>query len=114
MQAFSDTIQRRKYPRRKFRRGVSTLCLGAYALVTGFEIGEGGLAFFSEEPLEEGVHLIVNFQIHEGSFMSVRGIVRNKREEAGRTVYGVSFENLKFEWRREIRNFVTARTSNEH
>ncbi|MBX2993593.1 MAG: PilZ domain-containing protein [Bdellovibrionaceae bacterium] len=111
----AEFTTRRKYPRRKFRRGVGFLCLGEYKVASGFEIGEGGLAFKCEEAMAIGAHVIVSFQIPEGAFISVRGEVRSKKDEGGsRYMYGVSFENLKFEWRREIRNFVTARTANEH
>ena len=110
----TEYMLRRKYPRRKFRRGVGFLCLGHYTVGSGFEIGEGGLAFKSAQEMAMEAHVIVSFQVPDGSFISVRATVKNKQDDGGgRFVYGVSFENLKFEWRREIRNFVTARTSNE-
>ncbi len=90
------------------------MCLGQYTVGSGFEIGEGGIAFKSSRELAMEDHVIVSLQVPGGSFVSVRATVKNKQDEGGgRFVYGVSFENLKFEWRREIRNFVTARTTNE-
>lgn len=104
--------ERRQFPRRDFRRGIGTLQNGDYDLSTGDEIGEGGLSFWSERKFKVGDLVVLNFQVPEGSFVSVRAEIRNMADsdQPGLWHYGLSFENLKFEKRREIRTYVTARS----
>lgn len=110
----SDTLFRRKFPRRKFRRNIGLLVGGQYQLTAGHEIGEGGIAFLSDEEYEPGQLVIVNFHIPLGGYISVRAEIKNKRAQDGRIMYGCSFLTLKFEAKREIRTFVTARSSLEN
>ena len=105
---------RRRYPRRKFRRGVGVLVAGQYMMATGAEIGEGGLSFRVSKPIRNGVLVVLNFQVPEGEFVSVRAEVRNAgTSQNGEILYGCAFENLKFERKREIRTFVTNRSEAE-
>lgn len=101
---------RRKYPRREFKHTVGLLYRGAYHFAEGAQVGEGGLLLYLDIPIEIGENLVVNFQIPGGDFVCVRGAIRNfsKREdESNPYSYGISFENLKFAHRREIRHFVS-------
>lgn len=86
-------------------------------MTTGFEIGEGGLSFRSEKVIKVGALVVLNFQVPEGQFVSVRAEVRNSEVmadvHAGEVVYGCAFENLMFDRKREIRNFVTNRAESE-
>lgn len=118
----STTIQgpavkqvRRRFPRRNFRRGVGILSGGRYFLGTGAEIGEGGISFKSVEKLVKGASVVVSFQIPDGQFVSVRAEIRNldPGSESTEMVYGCAFENIPFERKREIRNFVTNRPETE-
>lgn len=108
---------RRKFPRRRFRRNVGILVGGKYFMSGGFEIGEGGLSFTSERVLKVGALLVLNFQVPDGEFVSVRAEIRNAETEGekspGPVIYGCAFENLIFERKREIRNFVTNRPESE-
>lgn len=109
-----DQLYRRKYPRRKFRRHVGVLVAGRYVLMQGHEVGEGGLAFVSDQKLATGQMLVVNFKIPHGGLISVRAEIRNVRPMGNsQHFYGCSFLNLKFEAKREIRTFVTARSASE-
>lgn len=109
-----EQLSRRKYPRRKFRRNVGALIGGRYLMVQGQEVGEGGLAFVASEHFEIGQMLVISFQIPHGAFVSVRAEIRNVREVGdGKVFFGCSFLNLKFEAKREIRTFVTARSAAE-
>lgn len=102
----------RRFPRRLFRRGVGVLLGGKYFLAHGSEIGEGGLSFQSEVPLRVGALVVLNFQIPDGEFVSVRAEVRNTEESTeSNLVYGCAFDNLPFDRKREIRTFVTNRTN---
>lgn len=107
---------RRRFPRRNFRRGVGILIGGKYFLGTGSEIGEGGISFKSTEKLVKGALVVISFQIPDGQFVSVRAEVRNLETENANSmemVYGCAFENIPFERKREIRNFVTNRPETE-
>lgn len=112
---------RRKFPRRVFRRNVGVLSGGKYFVTTGFEIGEGGLSFVSDRILKVGALVVVNFQVPDGDFISVRAEIRNSEIKPGdpqvskvaTQVYGCAFESLTFDRKREIRNFVTNRPESE-
>lgn len=117
MENLNAQLFRRKFPRRRFKRGVGVLSGGKYFMTMGFEIGEGGLSFRSEKDLKVGAVIVLNFQVPDGEFVSVRAEVRNSETKAelrsGGPVYGCAFENLVFERKREIRNFVTNRPESE-
>lgn len=100
---------RRKYPRRAFRRRVSVLVGGHYFLADGEEVGEGGMAFASDETIEEGAHVIVNFRIPGGDFVSLRGCVKSHVGQSGANIYGIAFENIAFSHKRQIRAYVSSR-----
>lgn len=106
---------RRRFPRRHFRRGVGILLGGKYFLGNGSEIGEGGMSFCSEKALKVGALVVLSFQIPDGEFVSVRAEVRNQdKMNDGGLEYGCAFENIAFERKREIRNFVTNRPETEN
>lgn len=110
----TDLRARRMYPRRKFRRGVGCLIRGEYFVGTGEEIGEGGLAFWATRELAIGDRVVLSFQIPNGDFYCIQCEVRNQRESLnGAFNYGCSFLKLGFEGKRQIRNFVTARSESE-
>lgn len=122
----SQSTFRRKFPRRRFRRSVGVLSGGKYFMTAGFEIGEGGVSFQTRTPLKIGALVVLNFQVPDGEFISVRAEIRNSENppdmqvgadgrvtQDGLLVYGCSFENLRFERKREIRNFVTNRPASE-
>lgn len=102
---------RRKYPRRQFYRSIGVLLAGQYFLVLGNEIGEGGIAFISSEPLEESTVLVLTFQIPNGDFVSTISEVRSSLSNPdGTYTLGCLFRNIKFENKRQIRTFVSARS----
>lgn len=101
-------IERRKFPRRPFHRAVSLLFNGDYHCLRGHEIGEGGLSVKSEIDIPTERNVVLNFQIPDGSFISIKAEVRNSQSaELGGFVLGCSFVNLSFERRREIRTLVS-------
>jgi c-di-GMP-binding flagellar brake protein YcgR len=104
---------RRKYPRRLLKRLVGVIRNGVYSVVETMEIGEGGMALISKEPLAQAQQVVVSFQIPGGDFVSLRGVVRSAKNENGRFIHGLSFENIAFTHKRQIRSFVSARSSDE-
>ncbi len=82
------------------------------------EIGEGGMAIRSEFVLTEGHEIVLSFQVPQGEFVSLRGVVRSTQTPANkmgdlRVTHGLSFSNVPFAIKRQIRAFVSARTKTE-
>jgi hypothetical protein len=105
---------KRKFPRRRFRRSIGFLYNGDYFVGMGAEIGEGGLAFLLPRDFPMDTEGVVSFQIPDGSFICVRVEIKNEQvQSSGETLIGCSYKNLKFEHKREIRSYVSARSENE-
>ena len=103
---------RRQYPRRPMRRKVGVLCEGTYFVCDTGEIGEGGMSISSGLVLMEGQQVVVSLQIPLGDFVSLRGIVKSVQPQrpGDRTVvHGLSFTEIPFAIKRQIRAFVSAR-----
>jgi c-di-GMP-binding flagellar brake protein YcgR len=102
---------RRQFPRRAMKRKAGILCDGTYFLVDTGEIGEGGIAILSEYVLSEGRELVINFQVPSGDFVSLRATVRSVQKKEGdhRVTHGLSFSEVAFAIKRQIRAFVSAR-----
>lgn len=111
----NDITFKRKMPRRRFLRSMGCLCDGKYYVGVGVEIGEGGISIALPHELAIGQDVVVNFQIPDGSFVCVRAELRNvqKAKKPGWYAMGCLFKNLKFEHRREIRSYVSARSESE-
>ena len=106
-------MYRRKFPRRAMRRKVGVLVQGTYFICESGEIGEGGMSIMSELILDEGSQVVVSFQIPNGGFVNLRAIVKTvgKAQPGDRVVqHGLSFSNIEFSMKRQIRAFVSART----
>ena len=103
---------RRQYPRRMMKRKVGILCDGSYFVCESGEVGEGGMSIVSEFILTEGHELVVSFQVPGGSFVFLRAIVRSthKKEGDSYVTHGLSFAEIEFAIKRQIRSFVSART----
>ena len=110
---------RRQYPRRALKRKVGVLCDGSYIVCDTAEIGEGGMAIRSDFVLTEGHEIVLSFQVPQGEFVSLRGVVRSTQTSEGkkmgdsRVTHGLSFSNVPFAIKRQIRAFVSARTKTE-
>lgn len=105
---------RRQFPRRDFNRKVGVLFRGEYFVTEAYELGEGGIGFYTAENLTQEQKVIVSFQIPHGEFVCVRGTIRfiEQAEDQQKTLYGVSFDNINFSHRRQIRGYVSARQPN--
>ena len=80
----------------------------------GSEIGEGGMSVVLPAEFQVENQAVASFQILDGSFISVRVELRNIRKlPTGEHLVGCSFRGLKFEHKREIRAYVSARSELE-
>jgi hypothetical protein len=102
---------KRKFPRRAFKRSVGFLCEGAYVVGDGTEIGEGGLSLKLPALIPIAKQITLSFQIPGGSFVCVRAEVRSNAKDpvTGLFATGCLFQEIKFEHKREIRFYVSAR-----
>lgn len=71
------------------------------------------MSFLADELLPQGAVIVLNFRIPGGDFVSLRALVRSSRAKDGVFVAGVSFENITFSHKRQIRSFVSSRTLGE-
>lgn len=103
---------RRQFPRRTMRRKVGVLCAGEYFVCESGEIGEGGMSIISDYVLSEGQEVMVSFQVPGGDFVFLRGLVRSTQKKEGdlKVTHGLSFADIEFAIKRQIRSFVSART----
>lgn len=104
----------RRLPRRAVDLNVGILAEGEYFVSKAHEIGEGGLLLSCPKPLVEGQLIVVSY-ILRGLFTEVtRAVVRNVRDMPdGNQRYGIQFDNLDFEIKRKIRNFVASMASSD-
>ena len=111
----SESGFKRKFPRRRFQRAMGLLFGGDYLVSTGAEIGEGGLAITVPHEFAMGAKAVISFQIPGGSFICVQVELRNsqKNKSTGLFTLGCVFRNLKFDHKREIRSYVSARSELE-
>ena len=104
---------RRRVPRRGIHKKIGLLFKGMYNICFGYEIGEGGMLVDSTEPLSIGHKLVLTIRI-PGSIeaVSLASVVYVKEPSTpdDKVKYGVSFENVDFEVKRQIRNFVASNT----
>jgi c-di-GMP-binding flagellar brake protein YcgR len=104
----------RKYPRKAFPKPIAYLCNGVSSVVTGVEIGEGGLSFDSDQNIPVDQAIVVNFFVPEGDFFSMQTAVKNAvPQDNGRIVYGVHFLNMSLSLKRQIRAYVARMSLNE-
>lgn len=107
---FEKSQFRRKFPRRSLRKRVGVLFDGQYFICDSGEIGEGGMSIQSEYALTEGREIVLSFQIPEGTFVILRGLIKSVRNQQGVAIHGIAFEEISLAFKRQIRAFVSART----
>lgn len=104
---------RRRFPRRQLNKKAGVLCLGHYGLGHCHEIGEGGISFVLENPVDLNTDLVVSVQIPRGEFIIVRGLSSNIVQTDQGYLVGVMFYDLSFELKRQIRSYVSQKTEME-
>ena len=108
-----DGIGRRRVPRRTFKAQVGVLLGGEYICQKSYQLGEGGMMIdYPSAKLEEGMQMVLSFFLPNGGLVIVRGVVRAVVAAKEKTPerYGLEFQNLGFQHKRAIRNFVAAAT----
>ncbi len=93
------------------------MCRGEYRVEKALDLGEGGLSFASELLYPQGLQMTLSFQIPNGTYVVIRSqmvrftpvAIAGKKIEAKTFHHGCSFLNIKFEKKREIRNYVSER-----
>jgi len=103
---------RRRVPRRAFESPVGLLAGGEYDIQSSLQVGEGGMLLGSNRPLKVGDSVLVNFFISSALMVIVRGAVRYQLKDRPHC-FGLEFDKLEFNFKREIRNFVAAATRGE-
>ncbi len=108
-------VNRRRVPRRTMLQPVGILAAGGYVVERSYQVGEGGMMISSQKSLVVGQSLVMGFYIFGRLMILVRGIVRSfVPAKAGYpNRYGVEFQNLGFQYKREIRNFVALGSATE-
>lgn len=101
---------RRRVPRRIFETVVGMLLHGQYSMQRTFQVGEGGMMVSAPCDLKMSEQIVVSFYLPSCGLVVVRGVVRSVIPESGEVAerYGIEFENLGFQHKREIRNFVAS------
>ena len=112
MALIDQSTFRRRVPRRNYECPVGVLLHGKYYLKRSYQVGEGGMSITSPKPLEVGAHIVTSFYLSSPLLIIVRGIVRNiiPAKPGVPERYGIEFTHLGFQYKREIRNFVSAAT----
>lgn len=100
---------RRRYPRVSYPHYVGLLFDAKYQVAQGYEIGEGGVSFFSSVPLPLATRILVTIPVKVGQFKCIQAEVRNcLTREDGHFMVGVQFLDINFDIKRGIRSFVSS------
>lgn len=99
----------RKFPRKSFKRVISILYRGEYYMLNAIEISEGGLSVLSDYVFDSSTECVVNLQIPKGDFISIRATIRHSSKNKDQMNIGMSFNEMPFSNKRQIRSFVAAR-----
>lgn len=109
MKDITNTENLRKFPRKVYKKLISILYRGQYYTINALEISEGGLSFLSDFIFDGNTECVVNLQIPKGDFMSIRATIRHSSKVDGKMNVGLSFNQMPFSSKRQIRSFVAAR-----
>ena len=106
-------VRKRRVPRRAFFKKIGVLARGKYFTTEALEIGEGGMLFYSETPLEVNQRVVVSFSVPGMIHVVARSIVRYSKQvsQDKPLSYGVQFETVDFDARRKIRSYVAQKSS---
>lgn len=111
MESSTQTVFKRRYPRREFISQVGVLVQGKYFLQHTFELGEKGMMFDLDLAIRQGQDLICTFYLPDGYFVVTQAQVKSvaKDEKVKYAKVGVEFTNINFEDRRKVRDFISQR-----
>ncbi|MFK8138683.1 MAG: PilZ domain-containing protein [Bdellovibrionales bacterium] len=110
---FMGGAERRRFPRRFFKRTVGVFSQGKYHSAIGVEIGEGGMMFSLDHSISEAHQILVNLRIPNHGFVVIRATIKNTNHRDEKYRYGIQFFDLDFQNRRRIRDFIAEKTELE-
>lgn len=100
---------KRRVPRKKIDRALGLLSHGRYYLGRILQVGEGGLMILSSESLKVSDRVLVTFSLKGEKFITSKATIRYELDKVdGKNQFGVEFDELPFQARREIRAFVAS------
>lgn len=102
--------QMRRFPRKDYFRKIGILFAGEYNVVQGIEISEGGMSFNTDIVFTADRECVLTFKIPNGDFISLRAIIKHMTKSNGGLSVGVSFVQVPFSNKRQIRNYIADRT----
>lgn len=103
----TQTIKRRRVPRRDFQRLIGVLIKGEFFITDGLQIGEGGMLFLSPQKLTIGQTVVLSFRLPQQNFAVLRAVVRYEMDgDKGPWRYGAEFYEVDFLMKRAIRQYV--------
>lgn len=105
------SAMRRRVPRRAIDCKIGLLAEGKYLIAHGYELGEGGLLISSPTPLRKGQKIVVTIRmpgiVHSVMLSQVVYVLESDKKN-GITKYGIQFDQIEFDTKRKIRNFVAS------
>ncbi len=107
----SNYVGKRRVPRRPISCRVGLLISGTYYIANAYEIGEGGVLFDSPVELKAQQMVVVSIrvaQVIKGVMLSRVVYILPATKDGLPTRYGVQFEQIDFDIKRQIRNFVAS------
>lgn len=112
MEQITNTDSRRRFPRRVVSLRVGLLARGIYsAEATALEIGEGGMLLQSFLKIEKNQKVVVTIRVRgvlQGVLLASVIYVSEATKPNELTRFGLHFDDIEFEVKRKIRNFVAS------
>lgn len=109
------SASQRRVPRKKIDRPVGLLYAGDYLVSRVLQVGEGGLMIATSLKLQMEDRLLVTFSLRGDTFITSKATIRYRADKthpvpgkADLIQYGLEFDELPFQARRDIRAFVAS------
>ena len=109
-------VEHRRVPRRPVSCRIGVLISGSYSLANAYELGENGMMIDAPVELKEKQLIVITIRIARvlrGVMLSRVVYVLPPNEPGGATKYGLQFEQIDFDVKRMIRNFVASNRSSD-
>jgi hypothetical protein len=98
------TNNRRAFPRWPAQFEICFSAGGDMIKADAVEIGEGGLSFYSDYPLDLDSELNIEYRLETGDWVKLKAVVRYMKDGK----IGVEFLNLRLSDRLKILDFISA------
>ena len=104
-------VARRRVPRRPINLNIGLLISGQYIITKALEIGEGGMLIESSVLLKKNQFVVMTIRMAgtlQCALLSRVVYIIENQDKAAIGRYGIQFENIEFDLKRKIRNFVAS------